>query len=192
MAGSDDGLPTASGEPLVVFPGDWGSIAMGLVADDVMFVCFVGDTSESMASRCARRIQRTLVGETKYSLFLDAYSPEDSNLAARAQLVRALIAARNRIGLVVSLLRAPQVAAAARMVTSSLGASSIVTTDSAEFNRMLIEAAPLAHERIHPNNCVAAPASEPPPLRIVPSGVHPKVEVPAGLQLPRLVRSKGR
>jgi hypothetical protein len=140
---------------------------MGLVARDVLFICFVGDVSETLAARCARKIERTLTGEGRFALFMDAHSPEGGNTAARAQVVRALLSRRHRIRECVTLVRTERVQSSAKMLSEALGAPAVVTMDHDEFNRMLIEAAPQAHERIHPDNCVAAPAKSEPPLRLV-------------------------
>jgi hypothetical protein len=157
----------AAAEPLVVFPGEWGSIAMGLVAHDVIFVCFVGEISETLGKRCARRLERLLLGNQRYSLFLDAYSPEGGNLAARAHIVRALLSRREHIGSVVTLARTERVATTARFLRDELGVPGIVTSEPGEFDRMLVEVAPLAHERIHPDNCVAASLESEPPVRLL-------------------------
>jgi hypothetical protein len=150
----------------VVFSGDWGAIAVGLVAHDVVFVCFVDDISESIAARCARKLERMLTGDALYTVFMDAYSPNGGNLGARAQIARALIARRDKIASTVTLVRTEAVAASARLLSETLEVPAVITTDHQEFDRMLVDAAPDAHERIHPDNCVPAGASEP-PLRLV-------------------------
>jgi hypothetical protein len=159
----------ATSEPLVVLTSDWGSIAMGLVAYDVLFLCFVGEISEELGARCARRIERTLAEDRKVGLFMDAYSPDGGNAAARAHVVRALLARRDRIHSVVTLVRTEHVMTTARRLSDALAVPAVVTTDSAEFDRMLVEVAPLAHERIHPDNCVVASPESERPLRIVGS-----------------------
>jgi hypothetical protein len=155
----------AAAEPLVVFTSEWGSIAMGLVAHDVVFVCFVEEISETLGKRCAQRLERLLVGNQRYSVFIDAYSPEGGNLAARAHIVRALLSRRDHIASVVTLARTDRVAVTASFVRTELNVPGIVTTEPSEFDRMLVEAAPYAHERIHPDNCVPASLDSEPPVR---------------------------
>ncbi|HEX6275840.1 MAG TPA: hypothetical protein VFZ53_22515 [Polyangiaceae bacterium] len=157
----------ANAEPLVVFTSEWGSIALGLVAHDVVFACFVEDISESIAARCARRLERILTGDVRYTVFMDAYSPDGGNLGARAQIARALIARRDKVASTVTLVRTESVADSARLLSEMLQVPAIITTDHHEFDRMLVEAAPDAHQRIHPDNCVPAPIASEPPLRLV-------------------------
>jgi hypothetical protein len=157
----------ASADPLVVFTSEWGSIALGAVAHDVLFLCLVEAFSENIAARCARRLVRTLAGDFRYTLFIDAYSLDGASMAARAELIRACSARRENLLSTVSLVRSELAAASARLLSDELNVPAIVTTEPAEFDRMLVEAAPHAHERIHPDNCVPAALLSEPPLRLV-------------------------
>ena len=142
---------------------------MGLVAHDVLFVCFVGEISDDLGASCARRIERTLMGDRKVGLFMDAYSPDGGNAAARAHVIRALLSRRDCIHSVVTLVRSEHVKATARRLSDALAVPAVVTTEPREFDRMLVEAAPLAHERIHPSNCILATPESERPLRLVKS-----------------------
>ncbi len=147
-----------------------GTIAIGPVADDVIYVAFVDHVSSALATVCARRLRRMLARSESFALFVDAHDPESVELGARNEIVRCLFAHRQKLRLVVSLVRTPAVRASAAFVSHVLGCTECVTDDGDEFDLMLSALAPNAHERLAPANCVRAPVTERPKITLMSSG----------------------
>jgi hypothetical protein len=147
-----------------------GTIALGPVADDVIYVCFVDHVSAALATVCARRLRRLLARTETFALFVDAHDPESVELGARNEIVRCLFAHRQKLRMVVSLVRTPAVRASAAFVSHVLGCVECVTDDGDEFDLMLSALAPNAHERLAPANLVRAPFTERPRITLMSSG----------------------
>jgi hypothetical protein len=147
-----------------------GTIALGPVADDVIYVCFVDHISAALATVCARRLRRLLGRTESFALFVDAHDPESVELGARNEIVRCLFAHRQKLRMVVSLVRTPAVRASAAFVSHVLGCVECVTDDGDEFDLMLSALAPDAHEKLGPANCVRAPVTERPRMTLMSSG----------------------
>jgi hypothetical protein len=156
--------PDAADRPgaIVVLEKSHGSVAMGQVAEKVVFVCFVGELPLELAQRCTRRLRRILGQGSGFALFIDAHAPEGGNLESRSEIMRALVAARPRLSSLVVLVRSEFMRLSAALLGSAFGEGAIITSDPLEFDELLIDAAPYAHETLTTNNCVVAPSSLPP------------------------------
>jgi hypothetical protein len=147
-----------------------GAVALGPVANGVVYLCLVDDISPRLATSAARRLGPLLDVAGPVSLFVDAHDPERIDVGARNALVRCLFARRQKLSLVVTLVRTQAVATAARIIVRVLGKTECVTNDGTEFDRMLTDVAPLAHERIAPSNWVRAAPSERPRIKLTERG----------------------
>ena len=154
---------------LVLFQEPACSIAMGSVAERVVFVCFVGETSLTLAKRCTRRLRRLLGDSTGVALFMDAQAVEGGNVEARSEIIQSIVALRGQLSALVVLVRAPTVELSARVLGSAFGKGAFVTSDAGEFDRLLTDAAPFAYELVSPGNCVTAGPPTLPPVKIVRS-----------------------
>jgi hypothetical protein len=164
-------LPSAvdASERIQIFEDSGGAIALGPVAEDVIYVCLVDELSPGLTAVSARRLEELLAHRASFSLFLDAQDPSTFDLAARTELLRCLYPHRRKLRLVVSLVRTHAVRASAAFISLVLGAVECVTDDSAEFDHMLIALAPDAHERIAPANWVRAAPSDRPRVKVAQS-----------------------
>lgn len=154
---------------LVVLEKPTGSIAMGQLAEKVVFICFVGETPLDLAERCVRRLKRMLARGSDFALFIDAHAPEGGNVESRNEIVRGIVSSRHRLSALVVLVRTEFVKLSATALGSAFGENAIVTSNPVEFDELLIDAAPYAYEALRTTNCVTAGPSSLPPLQIIRS-----------------------
>jgi hypothetical protein len=143
---------------------------VGLVGDNVVYVCFVDRVSLALAAVCAHRLGRIFEQPGPFALFVDAHDPDTIELGARDEIVRCLFAHRAKLSLVVSLVRTAAVGAVAALISRVLGTADCVTDDSGEFDHMLSALAPEAHEKLEPSNCVCTSPSVHPRIRLTQPG----------------------
>lgn len=145
-----------------------GTIAMGLVAENVAYLCFVGTISGELASWCARRLSRLLERGCD-TVFLDAHALEGGDVAARNAIFDALFFHSPSIPRVVCLVPAFAAAGTAGLATGLRRFKPVVTTLSAEFDELLTEAAPESQGIVTVSNCRRVSPSIKPPLKVVRS-----------------------
>jgi hypothetical protein len=145
-----------------------GTVAMGLVAENVAYVCLVGVISENLGMWCARRLGR-LLDRGCEAVFLDAHAVEGGSDAARRTIFYALFFHSPFIPRVACLVPAAVALVTPRLATALRRFNPVVTAVPTEFDELLVDAAPQAHATITINNCQRVRPSTKPSLRVVRS-----------------------
>jgi len=141
---------------------------MGLVAEHVAYLCFVGRISEHLGTWCARRLSRVL-DRGCATVFLDTHAVEGGPAEARRAILDALFFRAPFIPRVACLVPASVVLVTARLATALQQFKPIVTATPADFDELLVEVAPEAHATITMGNCRRVPPSARPPIRAIRS-----------------------
>ncbi len=141
-----------------------GSIALGVVAENVIFVCLMGTISPELAARCATQLQNILERGPCFSLYLDAHSLEGGAVAAASEIMRGLGGSRAKLSSVVALARAQFFATPEKLASASDGVPVLETTEPTDFDALLTKAAPLAFAKAAPGSSVKPASSSRPPV----------------------------
>jgi hypothetical protein len=144
-----------------------GTIAMGLLTADVVYVSFIDRISEDLGVWCARRLNR-LIDRGPCSVFLDAHAVTAGDIVARGAVSYALRRRSRELSGLVCLVGPRVVATSTAFVSEVFGTRGLATEESAAFDAVLTAVAPQAHTVVSLANCRAATPSSLPP-RVVRS-----------------------
>jgi hypothetical protein len=129
-----------------------GSVTLGWAGDSVLYAVAEGGLSSELGTRLAKAVQTLVARFTDIHYFCDASSLTRYDLLARSAFVRMALANRRRFASFTVLTWPAAVSPGADALTGALGESCLVVREPADFERRLLEFAPLARYRIDPAN----------------------------------------
>jgi hypothetical protein len=144
-------------KPLELLADDEGSITLGWVDAGVFYARFIGVISASLYARHTSRLEAALERIESLHYFADGRAICSYDLGARGAFVRMVLARRRQFQSVVILTWAQGITAVTRTFASSMGEPIDVTVDELDFERRLLEAAPLARGKLDPNGWLLPP-----------------------------------
>lgn len=129
-----------------------GSVMLGWAGDCVAYARVDGGLSAALGARLASQVQTLVGGFSGVHYFCDAANLTRYDLLARSAFVRMALANRRCFASFSLLIWPVAVSPAANAFTAALGESVTLFHDSSDFERRLLELAPLARHRIEPVN----------------------------------------
>jgi hypothetical protein len=135
-----------------------GAVAIGWLADDVLFSRFSGALGGELGARCASRLDALLGLVPAVHYFADSSALKQYDLLARSAFVRVLMANRRKFRSLVVLTWAEGLSPASKAFVTALGEPTQVLADPADFHARLIRVAPLAKQRLNPKTWVRSTA----------------------------------
>jgi hypothetical protein len=129
-----------------------GSVTLGWAGDSVVHACVAGGLSAALGARLASEVQTLVGGFSGVHYFCDAAKLTRYDLLARSAFVRMALANRRCFASFALLTWPVAVSPAANAFTAALGDSVTLFHDASDFERRLLELAPLARHRIEPVN----------------------------------------
>ncbi len=152
-------------QPLEIVSDSGGSVVVGRVASDAVYLRFVGHLSTHLGVVASARLRELLRGARGAWCFCDTQAPRSIDFFARSAVVRTFISHRAELSSVTMLVGGEPGRATSRMIASVLGPIARATDDADEFDRLLVRVAPLAHEQLR-----QAERRMPPAIRLSPHG----------------------
>jgi hypothetical protein len=145
---------------LELLTDEGGSVLLGWLAPDVLFVRFTGRLSSELADAYVPRLE-TLLQSSRHSVryFSDASALTSYDLLARSAFVRMVLANRRALSSMVMLTWSAGVGPIAQNLAATLGDAVEVLTDPKQFDVRLLQAAPLAKQRLDPKTWHRVPTS---------------------------------
>jgi hypothetical protein len=142
---------------LEVFGPASGSVTLGWVGDGVFFAKFLGSLSADVGMKHAARLQSILEQVPSLHYFSDSSTLESYDLLARSAFARVVLANRRKFASI-TLLTWPQgITPTTLAFVAAVGDPVDVLTDSLEFERRLLRAAPLARQKLDPRTWIQSP-----------------------------------
>jgi hypothetical protein len=145
-------------KPLELIADDEGSITLGWVDAGVFYARFIGVLSAGLAESHMSRLEAALERATSLQYFSDARALCTYDIGARGAFLRTVLAHRSRFKSVVMLTWSQGITPATRTFASTIGQPIDILTDELDFERRLLEAAPLARGKLDPNGWLLPPA----------------------------------
>jgi hypothetical protein len=138
-------------KPLELISDDEGSITLGWVDTGVYYARFIGVLCAELGAKHVERLQAALERSSSVHYFADARALGSYELAARGAFVRTLQQHRDRLQSVVLLTWSQGVTAHTDAMAAAIGGSVDILTDELEFERRLLDIAPMARAKLDPN-----------------------------------------
>jgi hypothetical protein len=129
---------------------DDGSVLLGWLASDVLYVRFAGRLSAAIGEAYVARLQTSLTNVQSVSYFSDASALQSYDLLARSAFVRFVLANRRVLTSMVMLTWSTGVGPVAANIAATLGDDFEVLTDPKEFATRLLQVAPFARRQLDP------------------------------------------
>ena len=145
-------------KPLELLADDEGSITLGWVDAGVFYARFIGVLSASLYARHTARLEAALERTESLHYFADGRALCSYDLGARGAFVRTVLAHRQQFQSVVMLVWSQGITPVTRAFASSMGDPIDITVDELDFERRLLDAAPLARGKLDPNGWLLPPA----------------------------------
>jgi hypothetical protein len=136
------------GKSLEILAERSGAAIIGLLAEDVFYLGFVGHVTSGLASKCASRMTTALAGPQSAHCFFNAQLADTFDFSARSTIVRTALATRRHIASMTTLVRKQASTATAQAIVVMLDGEGTIVADANAFDTMLVKAAPLAHMRL--------------------------------------------
>jgi hypothetical protein len=134
-----------------------GSAVIGWVGESVFYVRFRGGLSAKIGMAHLARLGAVLKEVPSLSYFCDASALQSYDLLARGAFARLVSENRHKFSSLVMLSWAASITPSTRAFMSALGDTAKMLTSATEFDSLLLEAAPFAKRKLHPNAWVKAP-----------------------------------
>jgi len=147
-------VPVLRIPPLLLFEDAGGSAVIGLVAPEVIFACVVNDASHDLVSRVSTVFESFAAEAGRVSLFLDLRSSDWADPVTGKIVLKTGLRTRRNLDSMTALVQSSHAPAVKRIAHSLLGSAAFVTASPDEFDNLLIDAAPLAHQQMHHSLCV--------------------------------------
>lgn len=147
-----------------------GTIVIGFVAADILYLRASGEISSALGTRCVAQLRGLLVGKKSVSCFFDFSAALGSDVGARNAIMRALIARRRRLASILALVRGGAMIARARAMIAILDGLVELIEDASHFHEALLGAAPSAQKRLPPSRSIPAPGAD----RSIASALRPR------------------
>jgi hypothetical protein len=151
-------------KPLELLADDEGSVTLGWVDAGVFYSRFVGVLSAPLAARHTEQLEAALERAGSLHFFSDGRALSSYDLGARGAFLRTVLAHRSQFKSVVMLTWSLGITPVTRSFASALGEPVDILSDELEFERRLLETAPLARGKLDPNGWLLPPA-QPRPAR---------------------------
>lgn len=119
-----------------------GAVAFGFIAPRVLYARFVGELSEGLGANYVARLNELLVAVPTLTYFADASALTGYDCAARAHLLRFVLAQRSKLASIVMLTWSAGITPAARAFAVAAGEPIAILDDPLEFDRLLTNVAP--------------------------------------------------
>jgi hypothetical protein len=137
-----------------------GAITLGWAGDSVVYACMQGGLSAALGTRFASELGSLVAGFSGIHYFADASNLTRYDLLARSAFVRVALANRKRFASFTLLVWPQVVSQGTQALTSALGESLTLCHEASDFERRLLEVAPLARYRIDPANTARFESTE--------------------------------
>jgi hypothetical protein len=144
---------------LEVLTDEGGSVVLGWLASNVLYVRFTGRLSAELGEAYVARLQTLLANMQSVRYFSDASALHSYDLLARSAFVRFVFANRSVLSSMVMLTWSEALAPSPPTVAATLGNGIDVLTDAKEFEARLLQAAPLARQKLDPKTWQRKPLS---------------------------------
>jgi hypothetical protein len=138
-------------KPLELLADNEGSITVGWVDTGVYYARFIGTLCAELGARHVERLRSALERSSSVHYFADARALDTYELAARGEFVRTLRQHRDRLQSVVLLTWSQGVTVHTDAMAAAIGGRVDVLSDEMEFERRLLEIAPLSRAKLDPN-----------------------------------------
>jgi hypothetical protein len=141
-------MRSASGQgvPLSVLSDESGVVVLGWLARDVLYVRTEGALSARLGQHLAERLRQLCRAGLPFNYFSDASALTQYDLLARSAFVRVVLEHRTRFLSITMLTWSEGVSRNAKALADTLGGTVSVLTNESEFERRLLQHAPLAIE----------------------------------------------
>jgi hypothetical protein len=136
-----------------------GSVLLGWLAPEVLFVRYTGRLSAELGDAYVARLQALLAGAPPVRYFSGASGLNSYDLLARSAFVRMVLANRRALSSMTMLTWNEGVGPVATNIAASLGDAVEVLADAKEFEARLLQAAPFARQRLDPKTWHRRPMS---------------------------------
>ena len=150
-------------EALEVLAEAEGSVTFGWLDRGVFYTRFVGALSTEIGIKFAARLQAALDLVPSLRYFSDASALKTYDLLARSAFIRVVLANRRKFTSLLMLTWSQGITKATSAFIVALGEPVEVLTDAATFEARLVQAAPLAKQKLDPKTWKRASRSAPPP-----------------------------
>jgi hypothetical protein len=160
----DDASPSkkaVSLRPLEMLRDSEGAVIQGWVGEGVFYTRLVGALSAELGEMVASHLKKVIVEVPSLRYFSDASALRSYDLIARSALTRVILANRRRFADIVILTWSEGINAAEQALASAIGEPIAIVTDSEEFEKRLLRAAPLAKQTLDPKTWTVMVASRP-------------------------------
>jgi hypothetical protein len=137
-----------------------GTVVIGFVAADVLYLRAAGEISSGLGARCVAQVRALLSAKKSVSCFFDFSSALGSDLAARNAIMQALVARRHRLVSILALVRGGAMIARARAMIAILEGLVHLVEDASAFHEALLVAAPSAHKKLPPSRPIPAAGTD--------------------------------
>lgn len=138
-------------KPLELISDDEGSITLGWVDTGVYYARFIGVLCADLGAKHIERLRAALERSSSIHYFADARALGSYELAARGAFVRTLQQYRDRLQSVVLLTWAQGLTSHTDAMATAIGGPVDILTDEMDFERRLLDIAPLARAKLDPN-----------------------------------------
>jgi hypothetical protein len=139
-----------------------GSVTLGWAGDSVIYASMAGGLSADLGTRFARELSSLVAGFSGIHYFADGAQLTRYDLLARSAFVRVALANRRSFASFTLRVWPQAVSPGARALTEALGDNVTLCHDAPDFERRLLELAPLARYRIEPANAPRFESAERP------------------------------
>ena len=143
---------------LETIEGDNGSVTIGWVHPKVLYARFTGELSVELGVAHLARMRERVRDASALKHFSDASGLTAYDLLARSDFVRFILVHRRRFTHYVTLTWGDGHSAASRAFASAIGEPIEILTDRGRFEKKLVQAAPLAHERLRESARIRTPS----------------------------------
>ncbi len=125
-----------------------GSVAVGWVAQGVLYARFAGGLSADLGVKFATRLQAFVEEVPSLRYFADAGALKHYDLLARSAFVRVVLANRRKFAAIVLLTWAEGISPTSTAFASVIGEPIDIVTNQIEFETRLLRVAPLARQKV--------------------------------------------
>jgi hypothetical protein len=137
-----------------------GTVVIGFLASDVLYLRATGEISSGLGARCLAQLRGLLATKKSVSCFFDFSAALGGDLGARNAIMRVLIARRPRIVSILALVRGGAMIARARAMIAILDGLVELVEDASDFHDALLSAAPSAQNKLPPSRSIPARGSD--------------------------------
>jgi len=139
---------------------DDGSAVLGWVGEGVFYTRFRGGLSAKVGMAQIARLATAIKEVSSLSYFSDASALQHYDLLARSTFVRLVSDNRAKFSSLVMLTWSGSIGPASRAFVTAMGGAVSVLTSATEFDALLLQAAPFAKRKLHPNSWVRSPVPD--------------------------------